>query len=158
MRLTEKAGLAAHLQSYKYLTGVIIAQYSAVSVNTKINEVQKAIGLKKRAKENADELLAQKAELEKQKKVLLETAAEKDTILKKKVGTIGNIVHDSVPVEQNEVGQSQVLASMSRLIQSRTSMHFKETGRQKASRLRNATSFPITRSSPVLMATILNVV
>ena len=47
--------------------------------------------------------MAQKVELEKEKKGLVESAAEKDATLKKKIGTIGNIVHDSVPVNNNEV-------------------------------------------------------
>jgi seryl-tRNA synthetase len=41
--------------------------------------------------------------LEKEKKILIESAAEKDIALKKKIGTIGNIVHDSVPISNNEV-------------------------------------------------------
>jgi seryl-tRNA synthetase len=47
--------------------------------------------------------LKQKIDLEKEKKELVESAAAKDVTLKKKIGTIGNIVHDSVPVNDNEV-------------------------------------------------------
>lgn len=61
------------------------------------------IGAKKKAKENADELLAQKAEIEKEKKAAIDSAAEKDILLKKKIGAIGNLVHDSVPINNNEV-------------------------------------------------------
>lgn len=43
------------------------------------------------------------ADLEKEKKDLLASAAEKERLLKAKVRTIGNIVHDSVPVSNNEV-------------------------------------------------------
>lgn len=77
-------------------------QYSATQINSKINEVQKQIGAKKKAKENADDLLKQKVDLEKEKKSLVESAAEKDALLKAKIKTIGNIVHDSVPVSDNE--------------------------------------------------------
>ena len=35
--------------------------------------------------------------------MLEESAAEKDVLLQKKVKTIGNYVHDSVPVSNNEV-------------------------------------------------------
>ncbi|TWU77486.1 Cytosolic seryl-tRNA synthetase [Metarhizium rileyi] len=77
-------------------------QYSATQVNSKINEVQKQIGAKKKAKENADELLQQKIELEKEKKGLVESASQKDSLLKAKIKTIGNYVHDSVPVSNNE--------------------------------------------------------
>ncbi|KAK3181104.1 Cytosolic seryl-tRNA synthetase [Lecanicillium sp. MT-2017a] len=38
----------------------------------------------------------------KQKKQMVEAAAEKDLLLKKKIKSIGNIVHDSVPVSNNE--------------------------------------------------------
>ena len=48
-------------------------------------------------------MLKQKVELEKEKKALIEQAAAKDVALKKKIGTIGNIVHDSVPINDNEV-------------------------------------------------------
>jgi hypothetical protein len=42
-------------------------------------------------------------ELEKEKKAFMESAAEKDVTLRKKVSTIGNLVHDTVPVNDNEV-------------------------------------------------------
>lgn len=76
--------------------------YAAMQLNTKINDVQKQIGAKKKAKEDASELLAQKVDLEKEKKGLLDLAAEKDVALKKLVKTIGNYVHESVPVSDNE--------------------------------------------------------
>lgn len=47
--------------------------------------------------------MQQKASLEKEHKAALESAAEKDVALKRKIGTIGNLVHDSVPVSDNEV-------------------------------------------------------
>ncbi|KZZ89903.1 Seryl-tRNA synthetase, class IIa [Moelleriella libera RCEF 2490] len=77
-------------------------QYSATQINSRINDVQKRIGTKKKAKENADDLLKEKDELEKEKKILLDSAAEKDTALKTKLKTVGNYVHDSVPVSNNE--------------------------------------------------------
>lgn len=46
------------------------------------------------AKEDASEFLAQKEAFEKEKKALLDSAAEKDVALKKLVKTIGNYVHD----------------------------------------------------------------
>lgn len=100
------------------------AQYQATQINTKINEVQKQIGIKRKvgfylplrnfehaalisvvsqAKENADVLMGQKGELEKEKKALIDSAAEKDVALRKKISTIGNFVHDSVPISDNEV-------------------------------------------------------
>ncbi|KAL2266528.1 hypothetical protein VTJ83DRAFT_5880 [Remersonia thermophila] len=76
--------------------------YAATQINAKINEVQKQIGPKKKAKEDVTDLLKQKADLEKEKKDLLALAAEKEQLLKAKVRSIGNIVHESVPVSDNE--------------------------------------------------------
>ena len=47
--------------------------------------------------------MKQKIDFEKEKKALVESAAEKDSILRKKIGTIGNIVHESVPTSNDEV-------------------------------------------------------
>ena len=47
--------------------------------------------------------MKQKVEFEKEHKSLTESASEKEVTLKKKIGTIGNIVHNSVPVNDNEV-------------------------------------------------------
>ncbi|RDL35101.1 Seryl-tRNA synthetase [Venustampulla echinocandica] len=81
-------------------------QYSVSQINTKINETQKQIGAKKKAKENADDLLKQKVELEKEKKAASDSAAAKDVLLRKKLKTIGNIVHESVPVHDDEDNNS----------------------------------------------------
>ncbi|KAI9741854.1 MAG: Cytosolic seryl-tRNA synthetase [Cirrosporium novae-zelandiae] len=77
-------------------------RYQASQVGTKINSTQKEIGLKKRAKEDASELLAQKASLEKEKKDMEDLAAEKEAQVRKTLNTIGNYVHDSVPVGNDE--------------------------------------------------------
>jgi seryl-tRNA synthetase len=47
--------------------------------------------------------MKEKMDLEKKRKALVDLAAEKDVALKKMISTIGNIVHDSVPVSDNEV-------------------------------------------------------
>ncbi|EFX01289.1 seryl-tRNA synthetase [Grosmannia clavigera kw1407] len=76
--------------------------YAATQLNAKINEIQKQIGAKKKAKENADELLQQKIAIEKEKKEILDSAAAKEKIMNKALATIGNIIHDSVPVSATE--------------------------------------------------------
>lgn len=58
------------------------------------------------AKENADELLQEKAALEKSKKELIDSATLKEADLKKKLNTVGNIVHDSVPVSNDEANNA----------------------------------------------------
>ncbi|KAJ4145684.1 hypothetical protein LMH87_004523 [Akanthomyces muscarius] len=77
-------------------------QYSASQISSKINEVQKLIGAKKKAKEDANDLLQQKVELEKEKKLTVESATQKEKILRAKIKSVGNIVDDSVPVSNNE--------------------------------------------------------
>ncbi|CAK7204165.1 Cytosolic seryl-tRNA synthetase [Sporothrix eucalyptigena] len=76
--------------------------YDATQLNAKINDIQKQIGAKKKAKENADDLLQQKIAIEKQKKDLLDSAAIKEKAMNKALGSIGNLIHDSVPVDNNE--------------------------------------------------------
>lgn len=56
-------------------------------------------------------MLKQKVDLEKEKKATADSAAEKDVLLKKKLKTIGNIVHESVPVHNDEVCGSLRLGS-----------------------------------------------
>lgn len=72
-------------------------------VNKKLNAVQKDITAKKKAKEDATELLAQKAELDKEKIEKQNIAAEAETALRAKVSGIGNIIYKDVPVSLDEV-------------------------------------------------------
>lgn len=54
------------------------------------------------AKENADELLQEKTALEKAKNELMEQANAKEVQWKAKLNGVGNIVHDSVPISNDE--------------------------------------------------------
>ncbi len=65
--------------------------------------MQKQLAAKKRAKEDAEDLLKQKAGLEKEKKTMAEKVAETQVALKRKLATVGNLVDESVPVNNNEV-------------------------------------------------------
>ena len=56
-----------------------------------------------KAKENADSLLQQKTQMDKEQKELEDAGNEKDVILQKKLKTIGNYVHESVRISDNEV-------------------------------------------------------
>lgn len=102
--------------------------------------------------------MEQKASFEKEKKALIELAAEKEVLLKKKLGTIGNIVHDSVPENNNEVncscrnGYIRVILTL----RTRISTPYNEHGLLKVSQLRKRTSSPTTKFSPDSMATIPN--
>jgi seryl-tRNA synthetase len=44
-----------------------------------------------------------KLSLEKEKKTLEESATEKEALLARKLGQVGNYVHESVPISNNEV-------------------------------------------------------
>ncbi|KAJ2472873.1 Cytosolic seryl-tRNA synthetase [Coemansia sp. RSA 2322] len=92
------------------LVDVIIAQYhdwtkskfESDEASRNVNVVQKEIGKKMKAKEDAAELVDQKKDLEAKQKELEEIAKEKERALRTNVNTIGNIVHDSVPVSTTE--------------------------------------------------------
>lgn len=87
-------------------------QYAAsTEMGAKINEVQKAMTANKKNKGDKDEfqkLLLQKDELQKQKKELEEQAATKHAALLKKAKTIGNYVHDSVPISDDEINNALI--------------------------------------------------
>lgn len=57
----------------------------------------------KQNKEDANDLMEQKADLERRKKEAEELAIQKEKQRDGKIRTIGNLVHDSVPVSNNEV-------------------------------------------------------
>ncbi|KAF2715271.1 serine-tRNA ligase [Pleomassaria siparia CBS 279.74] len=77
-------------------------QYAATQIASEINGLQKQVGQKKKAKENADDLLKQMGVLKDEKKKKEEEAAEKLVTLHIKVKSIGNYVHPDVPVSNNE--------------------------------------------------------
>ncbi|KAJ1880961.1 Cytosolic seryl-tRNA synthetase, partial [Kickxella alabastrina] len=87
------------IEQYQEWTDV---KFRLDETNRSINSVQKDIGKKMKAKEDASELLTKKKELEATKKDLIEEEQAKDKALREKVGSVGNIVHDSVPVSANE--------------------------------------------------------
>jgi len=66
--------------------------YSATRRQAEINEVQKQIAPRKKAKESIDDLLQRKRELEAEKKGIEDAAAEKEKELNAKLKTVGNII------------------------------------------------------------------
>ena len=79
-------------------------RYSVTQIGAEINKVQKEIGQLKKAKkdEEAKTLLQKKAELEAEKKRREDEATQKEKERDKKCKTIGNYVHESVPLDDNE--------------------------------------------------------
>ncbi|GAA99881.1 uncharacterized protein L969DRAFT_104109 [Mixia osmundae IAM 14324] len=76
--------------------------YEISQIRQQVNALQKDIGLKKRNKENADDLLKQKSELDAKIEGLKTSETEADLVCKAQCAKIGNIVHPSVPVSQSE--------------------------------------------------------
>ncbi|KAK9762889.1 Cytosolic seryl-tRNA synthetase [Basidiobolus ranarum] len=77
-------------------------RFNLDQLNKEINAIQKSIGQKMKSKEDASELINKKTEVQKQKESLGTSEKEKEEILRQKVGSIGNLVHDSVPVSMDE--------------------------------------------------------
>jgi len=78
------------------------ARYECTKIGSQINALLKEIGNKKKNKEDATSLLEEKVELERRRKEADEFAVEKEAQRDKTIRTIGNYVHDSVPVSNNE--------------------------------------------------------
>jgi seryl-tRNA synthetase len=100
-------------------------QFESDQKRRALNALQKDIGAKKKvnesfsslsftgtimltdvtrqAKENADGLLAQKNDLDAEIAALKVNEVEAEASLRKKANSIGNLVHDSVPVSNDEV-------------------------------------------------------
>ena len=71
-------------------------------INKKQNKLQKEIGMKYKAKEDPAELLKTKVELAAEKERLIMTEQDADQQLRSKVNLVGNIVHESVVVSNDE--------------------------------------------------------
>ncbi|KAG6889955.1 hypothetical protein C0995_013482, partial [Termitomyces sp. Mi166 len=85
----------------------ITTQFSLVDFDTnalrkKVNEVQKQIAAKKKAKEPADELVAEKKAIDAEVEAKKKEAKEFEGRMRQKAGTIGNIVGPNVPVSLTE--------------------------------------------------------
>ncbi|KAK3284060.1 hypothetical protein CYMTET_8269 [Cymbomonas tetramitiformis] len=80
----------------------VAARFQLDECNRKLNAAQKEIGARRKAKQDDSDLqkvrVEAKEEIEVQTKVEQEMAAERDAALK----LIGNLVHDSVPVSDDE--------------------------------------------------------
>jgi seryl-tRNA synthetase len=76
--------------------------FEANGLSKQSNALQKQIGLKKKAKENADDLLAEKKGIDAQIDAKRKETRDAETALRQKAGTIGNIVNKDVPVSKTE--------------------------------------------------------
>ncbi|KAF4612657.1 hypothetical protein D9613_011734 [Agrocybe pediades] len=76
--------------------------YDANILRKKVNEVQKEISAKKKAKQPADDLVAQKKEIDAQVEAKKKEAKEHEILMRQKASTVGNIVGKNVPVSLTE--------------------------------------------------------
>lgn len=67
-----------------------------------VNATQKEITAKKKAKEDADEFMQKKQNLDKQIADMRPVVAEKERLMREKAATIGNLVGPQVPISQTE--------------------------------------------------------
>jgi seryl-tRNA synthetase len=110
--------------------------------------VRRLTGVLPQAKQDADHLLKEKADLEKEKKQVEEEAVEKEKARDKKCKTIGNYVHESVPLHDNEVGKhgDHAFGLPDTDGKARTSTKLSSNGPPKASRSRRETVCRTTKS------------
>ena len=89
-------------EQWRELTGTID------NLKKERNRIQKEVGNKKKAKEPCDDLIAEIAQItvtiEQKEKLQKETKI----LVDKKIGTVGNIVDDSVPVSKDEDADNRV--------------------------------------------------
>lgn len=105
-----------------------IADFKVAQLQKSVNAIQKDIGMRKKvlfllhvlvlapilivctkAKENADDLIAKKAEIDKEIAALRIKEGEAELALKSEATKIGNIVHPSVPISLTEVIKEAIL-------------------------------------------------
>jgi seryl-tRNA synthetase len=88
------------LRLYKEWT---VLDFKLNGLQKESNAVQKEITAKRKAKENADDLMTKKAGVDKQVGELKPQVTEAEAKMRTKAGEIGNIVGDKVPMSQTEV-------------------------------------------------------
>lgn len=74
-----------------------------------------------------------------------DSAAEKDVILQKKIKTMGNYVHDSVPVSDNEVRFSKAVEMNADLAGIRITMLWYDAGHRRGQNQRSEIAFRTMR-------------
>lgn len=79
------------------------ARYNLDQHAKTLSGVQKQIGAKKKAKENADELIAEIEKIKAGETALAEAEKHAKLALDAALQRIGNLVHQSVPVSKDEV-------------------------------------------------------
>ncbi|KAL6934918.1 probable Serine--tRNA ligase, cytoplasmic [Hanseniaspora guilliermondii] len=77
--------------------------------NKEINKLQKQIGLSFKNKTDCTDLLKQKDELNEKKKAIIEKEQQADLALKQKINLVGNIVHKTVVISNDEEKDNELV-------------------------------------------------
>lgn len=80
-----------------------IAKFNLDQKRKEFSTLNKTIATKKKAGENADDLIAESKKLDAEVKSLEEKEKQLKSTLDEKISLIGNIVHESVVVSKDEV-------------------------------------------------------
>jgi seryl-tRNA synthetase len=96
--------LASDTHGGKYVLCLfhVSAEFEVNQLNKTLNKLSKDIGAKKKAKENADDLMAEVAKTKEQLKSKEEQLKTLHTQVQHRLRLVGNIVHESVPVSKDE--------------------------------------------------------
>ncbi|KAL8909644.1 MAG: hypothetical protein Q9207_000142 [Kuettlingeria erythrocarpa] len=84
------------------------AKYEAQQVGQTINTTQTQIKEKRKGKQDAADLLKIKRDLEDEKKTIEEAIMKKELALQRKIKTVGNYVHESVPISNSEDNNARI--------------------------------------------------
>ncbi|KAF8958967.1 hypothetical protein BDZ97DRAFT_1667771 [Flammula alnicola] len=99
-----KRGLSVELvdEIIQMYTDWVKMDYDTNALRKKVNEVQKEISAKKKAKELADDLVAAKKEIDAQVEAKKKEAKEFEIVMRQRASTVGNIVGKAVPISLTE--------------------------------------------------------
>ncbi|KAI0795762.1 serine-tRNA ligase [Abortiporus biennis] len=99
-----KRGLSVELvdEVIQMYTDWVKTDYEASILSKQVNAVQKEIAAKKKAKENADDLVAKKKEIDAQVIAKRNESKELEAKMRTKASTVGNLVGKNVPVSMDE--------------------------------------------------------
>ncbi|EAU84065.1 seryl-tRNA synthetase [Coprinopsis cinerea okayama7 len=99
-----KRGLSVELvdEVIQMYTDWVKMDFEINQLRKKVNDVQKQISAKKKAKENADELVAEKKSIDAQVETKKKEAKDFEALMRQKACQVGNIVGKNVPVSLTE--------------------------------------------------------
>ncbi|KAF7762190.1 hypothetical protein Agabi119p4_8783 [Agaricus bisporus var. burnettii] len=89
-------------QVIQMYTDWVKMDYDMNIMRKRVNEIQKEISAKKKAKQPADDLVAEKKKIDAEVEAKKKEAKDFETAMRMKAGNVGNIVGKNVPISQTE--------------------------------------------------------